>query len=372
MGVKRICDVYYVPALKHNLLSVGQLILKNYDVHFAKEHCIIRDPDGNLLGKVKMTTNKMFPVKFNKDNLSAFSMHIQDKSRLWHLRFGHLSLGSLVHMSKTQMVRGIPSLNDTNQECEACALGKQARNPFPKEEAWRAKCPLELVHTDVCGPMRTPSIGGSKYILSFIDDFSRKTWVYFLHEKSQVFEKFKSFKSFVEKQSGLSLKVLRSDNGGEYTSQQFESFLKEHGIRHQKSTRYTLQQNGVAERKNKAFKELVRSMLKFKSLTDRFWAEVVACAIYVLNRATTRSLQRITPQQAWNGYKPTVAHLRVFGCLAYSRIPAVNRGKLDDRSEKCIFIGYSETSKAYKLYNPITCKVIISRDALFMEEKAWE
>lgn len=178
----------------------------------------------------------MFPLKFDKEGLSAFSMPILDKSKLWHLRFGHLNVGSLTHMSKTQMVKGIPSIDSTNQDCEACALGKHSRSSFPKGKAWRASQPLELVHTDVCGPMRMLSIGESKYILTFIDDFSRKAWVYFLNDNSQVFNNFKYFKLLVENQSGCTIKILRSDNGGEYTSHQFEIFLKENGINHQKAT----------------------------------------------------------------------------------------------------------------------------------------
>ena len=116
--------------------------------------------------------------------------------------------------------------------------------------------------------------------------------------------------------------------------------------------------------------ELARSMLKYKGLPDRFWAEAVACAIYILNRSFTRSLDGKTPQEAWSKIKPSVSHLR--GCTAYSHVPDVGRSKLDDRSEKCIFVGYSETSKAYKLFNPITNKVVISKDVIFMEDKSWD
>ena len=105
-----------------------------------------------------------------------------------------------------------------NQICEGCALGKHHRHSFPEGKAWRATKPFELIHSDLCGPMKTTSLGGNQYFLTFIDDFSRKTWIYFLKEKSEVFYYFKIFKALVEKQSGFMLKTLRSDRGGEYTS----------------------------------------------------------------------------------------------------------------------------------------------------------
>ncbi|KAD7477788.1 hypothetical protein E3N88_00924 [Mikania micrantha] len=142
------------------------------------------------------------------------------------------------------------------------------------------------------------------------------------------------------------------DRGGEYCGNEFQKYLKEHGILHQLTTSYTPQQNGVAERKNRSLLELARSMLKNKDMPNEFWGEAVACAAYILNRSTTKSLSNINPQEAWTGFKPSVAHFRVFGCIAYAHVPDQRRSKLDDKSEKCIFVGYSEQSKAYKLFNP--------------------
>lgn len=371
-GTNYISNVYYVPDLKHNLLSVGQLTRKGHHVNFKDDFCVIKDKNGDLVARVKMTSTKMFPLKIQSESLPCFANIVNDKSWLWHLRYNHLSFSTLSKICKGHMVRGIPNIQRQDQVCEDCIFGKHHRDPFPKEKAWRAKKPLELIHSDLCGPMRTNSIGGSRYFLTFIDDYSRKMWIYFLKEKSQVFETFKVFKAYVEKESGHSLKTLRSDRGGEYMSQEFESFLKKHGIRHQLTVRSTPQQNGVAERKNRIIMELVRSMLKTKGLPKMFWAEAVSCACYVLNRAPNKSVQGKTPQEAWSRKKPCVSHFRIFGSICYSHVPDEKRGKLDDKSEKCIFVGYSEASKAYKLYNPITKKVIISRDVIFNEEASWE
>jgi hypothetical protein len=127
----------------------------------------------------------------------------------------------------------------------------------------------------------------------------------------------------------------------------------------------------VAERKNQTIMNMARTLLKKKSLSNTFWAEAIACSVYLLNRSPTTSLKMKFPQEAWSGTKLNVAHLRTFGCIAYAHIPSELRKKLDDRSEKCIFTGYSETSKAYRLYNPITKKLILNRDVKFLENQFW-
>jgi hypothetical protein len=187
-----------------------------------------------------------------------------------------------------------------------------------------------------------------------------------------VFNCFKDFKAIVEKQSGYKISTVRSDQGGEFTANDFEAFCTQQGIRHQTKPAYTPQLNDVAERKNRTILDMARSLLKAKKLPKQYWAEAVSCAVYLLNRCPTRSLQAVTPQEAWSGHKPSVTHLRVFGCVAYAKIPDARRTKLDDKSEKCIFIGYGDRRMGYKLYNPITKKVIMSRDVIFEEDKSWQ
>ncbi|KAH9752737.1 hypothetical protein KPL71_014822 [Citrus sinensis] len=132
------------------------------------------------------------------------------------------------------------------------------------------------------------------------------------------------------------------------------------------------QQNGVAERKNRIILDMARNMLKSKRLPKEFWAEAVACAVYLSNRSTTRSVLGKTPQEAWSGRKPGISHLRVFGSITHVHVPDESRAKLDDKSEKFIFIGYDNNSKGYKLYNPNNGKIVISRDVVFDEEGEWD
>ena len=189
--------------------------------------------------------------------------------------------------------------------CEGCIYGKGHQAPIPKKSTSRSSAVLELVHTDVAGPLAVPSLGGSRYFITFIDDYSKWTTVYTMRDKSESFEYFKKFHRHAETRSGNKvqhlkfmqytsdsrrLQAIRSDNGGEYLSNGFKTYLDEHGIHHQLTVAYTPQQNGVAERMNRTLMNLVRSMLHHKGMDKRFWAEALATAVYVRNRVTSRGL----------------------------------------------------------------------------------
>ncbi|KAJ4772132.1 polyprotein [Rhynchospora pubera] len=191
------------------------------------------------------------------------------------------------------------------------------------------------------------------------------------NNSGETFEHFKKFKAYAEKQTEKKLKVLRSDRGGEYQSIEFQKFCEAEGIHHELTVPYTPEQNGVAERKNRTIVEMARSMLKTKGLPNLFWAEAVATAVYLLNLSPTKAVMNKTPFEAWFERKPAIGHLKVFGCIAYTLVNSQNRKKLDEKSEKCIFIGYCTQSKGYRLYNPNSKKFIVSRNVLFDENACW-
>jgi transposase InsO family protein len=249
--------------------------------------------------------------------------------------------------------------------------GKQHREPIPKSAKWRASKKLELVHSDICGPITPNSNGGSRYFMTFTDDFSRKTWIFLLHDKASAFDEFKKFKVLVEKESNCQIMCLRTDRGGEFTSNDFNSYCSANGIKRQLTTAYTPQQNGVAERKNRTLLNMVRSMLNAKNVPKTFWPEALKWATYILNRSPTLSVKDMTPEKAWSGTKPAVHHFRVFGCLAHVHIPDVHRRKLDDKSIPCFLLGLSEESRGYKLYDPTHKKIIVRKDVVFDESKGW-
>ncbi|BBH01574.1 transposable element gene [Prunus dulcis] len=219
------------------------------------------------------------------------------------------------------MVQGLPNLQEYEKVCSGCAVSKNHRSSFDKERAWRASHPLELIHSDICGPMQTITLGGNRYFLTFIDDHTRMCWVFFLQHKSQAFNIFKRFKSMVELQSGYQIKKLRSDRGGEYTSLDFSKFCEEVGLERQLTVAYSPQQNGVAERKNRTVMEMARAMMHEKKIPLKFWAEAVNTAVYLQNRSPTSALDNSTPFEKFSGRKPGVKHLRIFGSLCYITSP---------------------------------------------------
>jgi len=150
---------------------------------------------------------------------------------------------------------------------------------------------LQLIHSDVCGPMQTQSVGGNRYFVTFIDNFSRYTVVYFIKKKSEVFEKFKEFEASVTNHFGCKIKTLRSDGGGEYTSTDFEQYLKMNGIRHEVTVAHTPEQNGVAERMNRTLVESARAMLAHANLSKMYWAEAVNTAAFLRNRVLTTAFR---------------------------------------------------------------------------------
>ena len=166
------------------------------------------------------------------------------------------------------------------------------------------------------------------------------------------------------------MKTLRTDRGGELASNQFSQFCKDNGIHRQLTAAYTPQQNGVAERKNRVIVEKARCLLKSKGLPKYLWVEAVATSIYLLNIFPTKLVNRMTPFQAWFGFKPDVSHLKIFGSIAYAHVLAEKRKKLDDKSRKLIFVGYSKETKGYRLFDPITKKLDVSRDVVFDENNS--
>ncbi|KAJ7962054.1 Retrovirus-related Pol polyprotein from transposon TNT 1-94 [Quillaja saponaria] len=344
---------------------------KSYEIHMKDKNLWLRDQDANLIAKVSMTRNRMFILNLQNDGAKCLKMCAKDSTWRWHMRLGHLNFGGLKNLGEKNMVFGLPFIDHPNQLCEACLLGKHARKSFPKE-ATRATEPLQLIHTDVCGPIKPCSFGKNHYFLLFIDDYTRKTWVYFLKKKSEAFEVFKKFKALVEKESGHVIKSLRSDRGGEFTSNEFNIFCETQGIRRPLTVPRTPQQNGVAERKNRTILNMARCLLKSKNMPKEFWAEAVSCAVYLSNRCPTKGVENQTPQEAWSGKKPNVSHLRIFGSIAYAHVPDQERSKLDDRSVKYVFIGDDSNSKGYKLYNPRNGKIIVSRDVEFNEDETWD
>ena len=164
---------------------------------------------------------------------------------------------------------------------------------------------------------------------------------------------------------------MRTDRGGEFTSKEFTDFCIHHGISRQLTATYTPQQNGIAERKNRTIMNAVRAVLHEKQVPKSFWPEAVRWCVHVQNRSPTTVVSHGTPEEVWSGVKPRVDYFRIFGCIAHVHIPDQRRRKLDDKSHTCVLLGVSDETKAYKLFDPMTKTVIVSRDVIFEEDKGW-
>ncbi|GKV47717.1 hypothetical protein SLEP1_g54586 [Rubroshorea leprosula] len=288
--------------------NVGQLVENGYLVEFHDGLCEIKCNKSDMsLAKIPMAKNKMFPLEISCLNDLALVANVKDDSKLWHMRYGHLHFNGLKLLSQKKMVYGLPSIIPIDDVCEGCVYGKQHKNAFPIEKAWRAKEPLE-----------------SQKLLG-------------------------NFKNS---------KLLQRKN------------------------------NGVAERKNRTVVEMARSMLNEKKLPQTFWAEAAATAVHILNISPTKAVRNMTPYEAWWKRKPNVSSLRVFGCISYAMIASNDRTKMDQKSEKCIFVGYSLHGSGMKerfstchmkKVNPMSHKqkrrswlTIFSYTEFSNKEKPWE
>jgi hypothetical protein len=228
---------------------------------------------------------------------------------LWHERMGYIGEKGLRAMHNNGMFEGFPECGLEAYFCEHCIYGKQSQERFPSRVT-RENGILELLHSDMFGPITVPSLGWSMYYVSFIDDFSRNTWIYFLRKKSKVFEKFKEFKYLVENQIDKKIKVLRTENGGEFCGKEYDHFCKQCGTTHQNTMPYTPQKNGVSKRMDRMLMVKARSMFRGVGMAQEFWVEEVDTARYLVIMYPSSTLVNMTPHEVCSGNNPSISHLK--------------------------------------------------------------
>uniref|UniRef100_A0A2N9G4M2 CCHC-type domain-containing protein n=1 Tax=Fagus sylvatica TaxID=28930 RepID=A0A2N9G4M2_FAGSY len=291
--VRTLEEVRHIPDMRKNLISLGTLDSKGYS--YKSENGIMKVSKGAMIVMTgqKISSN-VYKLLGNTilGGVAAVAESEDDDTLLWHMRLGHMS------------------------------------------------------ERDIWGPVRTPSKGGAQYFMSFIDDYSRKAWVYFLKNKSEAFAKFKIWKAEVENQTGRKIKCLRTDNGTEYRDGDFLKFCEEHG----------------------PSQKTARCLRLNAELPKIFWAEAVDMACYIINRSPRVALDGKVAEEVWTGQEVDYSFMRIFGCPAYVHISGEDRSKLDPKSKKCIFLGFKKGVKGYKLWDPVAQKVVISRDVVFDEK----
>ncbi|KAH9689185.1 hypothetical protein KPL70_015411 [Citrus sinensis] len=318
--IRTIGEVRHVNGLKKNLLSLGQI-----DNHGCKTHVengIMKIVKGApVLMKAEKIGANLFMLKGETllEADACVASNREESTMMWHLKLGHMSEQDLIH-----------------------------------SDVWESP--------DI-------SMGGAKYMVTFIDDYSRRCWVYPIKKKSDVFLVFKEYKARVELESGKKIKCLRTDNGGEYTDGEFVAFCKQECIQRQFTVAYTPQQNGVAERMNRTLTERIRAILRTAGLPNSFWAEAAKTACYIVNRSPSTAIGLKTAMEMWTGKPVDYSYLHAFGCPVYVIYNAQERTKLDPKSRRCIFLGYADGVKGYRLWDPTAHKIIISIDVIFIEDQ---
>ncbi|WVZ24220.1 hypothetical protein V8G54_002764 [Vigna mungo] len=235
-------NVLYVPLMKSNLLSLGQLLEKRFTMNMQNKHIEVFDKKQRLMFKAPLARNRTFRVNLNATEIQCMSATNVDEEWLWHYRLGHLNFRSLCKLRGKGLVKGIPEFTAPNKLCESCAAARQV---------------LNVVHADVCGPFDVSSLGGNK-----------------------------------------------TDGGGEFNSGNLNEFCADRGITHEVTAPYTPQHNGLVERRNRMILDMVRCMIKGKGLPNYLWGEAVSTSVYLLNRCPTKALPGSTPEEMWSKTKP--------------------------------------------------------------------
>lgn len=360
-------EVKFVPGLSTSLISVAKLAQKKLNVYFDEQECQVVNLEGTVVA-TGCRYGGLYCLRLAEASLKVTTgQYTENCQHLWHRHLGHRDWTAAERLVKENLATGM-QVSDCGLrlKCEVCMEGKLARSPFPAVTERKSTGILDIVHTDLCGPMKTTTPSGNRYVMHIIDDFSRFTVTYLLKNKWEAAENIKEYVRWVETLYGQKPKVIRSDGGGEFDNKELRNFYRAEGIKPQFTTPYSPQQNGVAERKNRSLTEMATCMLLDSGLEKRFWGEATLTATYLQNRLPSRSIQK-TPYELWWGRKPALGHLKVFGSEAFVHIPETKRGKMNGKARKLTFVGYSMEHKGYRFVDPATDQITVSRDARFLE-----
>jgi len=358
--------VLHVPTMGFNLMSVGMMEERGAEESFQRGMSII-----NMNEKIAACGTRQNGL-YHLDMAPVSDVAAVASLQLWHEHLGHVNVAGVKRMIKNKDVDGLKCTSMVVKAiCEPCVYGKAAMTPMPSARGVRVTRRLQLVHSDLGGPMSEPSRGGAFYFGTFTDDFSRWTDVVFLHKKSDLLAECKKLLTKVQLHTGKKINVLRSDNGGEYVSTAFKALHDENDTTHQSMVPDMPQQNVVAERLNRVLVEIARTMMRHKDVDQDLWADAIKTAVYIKNRVTRRALPvGKTPHELWTGNKPDVSHMRVFGSTRWLILHKSHvDGKFGDKASKGIFVGYPDGSKAYKVILD-DGKVVKARSVVFSENNS--
>ena len=360
----RLENTLHVQDLSKNLLSLTAAAARGMTVEITRNECVLKR------GQTPVATGRKqgFLMYLNVGTDAACHV-VEDTTELWHRRLGHASYDTLNAMVKDGRIKDTKV--KSNSVCDVCATSKQVRKLFKtsgKDAETRESSRSDVVVcSDVLGPITPSSKSGFKYIVSFIMMKSRFVTVYPLRKKSEVASAFKRFYQEVKTASGTTVKVLRSDNGGEYRNSEMQNFCKAKFIKQEFTVPYNPEQNGMAERMNRTLVEMTRCMLKDSGLDKSYWCEALMTAADIRNVLPNASSKNSSPFEIVFKKVPRIEHMRVFGAQCYAHMAKEKRQKLDDSGVRCFFLGYAKNQKAYRLLNADDGSIVISRSVTFVE-----
>ena len=363
-------DALYILDVKLWLISIGHLSNGGLQTSFTATTCTIQPGSKVITGGI-CHGKGLYTLT---EQVSVEHIHIAPTTagiNTWHRRLGHVHYAAIIRMAEKQLAKGMPTnLSYLPQVCEHCVLAKQAQTPIPKlREGVRAKRVLEKVFSDITGPGDVQTPHSKLYILNLIDDYLQKAWIFTLKRKSEACEYFKEWKAQVEQETNQKVHILRTDNGGEYSSKDFESYLRKQGISHQVTAPYSSAQNGKAERLDHTFFNRAHTIMSENKFPPKLWGECVHTAAYLRDCTPTHTLKNMTPYEAYYGSRPDISHLHKIGCHAFILVTSKHHPKIYDRSIEGVLVGYSSNSKAYRRYYPKTGRIIVPQHVSFIELK---
>jgi len=360
-------NVLFAPSMGVTLISISRITSAGSTVVFTGNICKVYNKNKEVVGEIKVKGG-LYRVytSCSKDGAHAASnTEILSINEL-HRRLGHISHERAKLLVNKGLVKGVELEPDSGiAVCESCEWAKGLRKAVTKvREGERSTAVGEEVHSDLWGPAPVETISRKRYYVSFTDDYSRYTNVYFLSTKDETFESYQVYEAWLSTQHNAHIKCLRSDRGGEYLSEEFSTHLKKAGTTRKLTVHDTPEHNGVAERLNRTILEKVRAMLHESDLPKFLWAEATAHAVYLKNRTWTRTIGNTTPYEILHGHKPDLADLHPWGCNV--RVHDKGGSKLDGRSKIGRWMGFDgDTRDGHRVYWPERRAVTVERSVKF-------
>ncbi|CAI5979908.1 unnamed protein product [Closterium sp. NIES-65] len=377
-----ISDVLYVPGVRANLLSAGQLKEHGVKLQEDGDSMLLVSAAGEVLGRATYSGRVLYtdlrpcatrstPPTTEVVALRSIVSKTKSTPDRLHARLAHVGMDTIRSSAKNEVAIGpdLKSATDADPPCVSCVGGKLARHTFP-DQGSDADDVLAVVHIDLCGPFRVAAKDGSLYFLLLKDRKTRYVWVKPVAKKSDALQAFVQWLAVAEQQTKKPVLMLRSDRGGEFLGKQLTDFVNGKGIVHDLTCPYTPQQNGMVEREMRTVVESVRTMLLHMGVQHHWWHLALRQAVWVRNCLERSTLPPgTTPYQLLTGKKPDLSLARVWGCMAQFLVPEQQHGgKLKPKARWGLHLGVPAASKGWELLDVDTDRVVTTSDVVFYEE----